>query len=110
MRDGSSLISGTTRFPLFEGQGRQAGRWEAIEPFPASGTWDGRVQFTDDVVTQVDLCEHSHDSQSEAEQCAQTLAARLNADLMSSGCPGDPTGRSPRRTRSRRSAFLRPAS
>jgi len=110
MRDGSSSISGATHFLIFGGKGHRVGRWEAIEPFASSGTWDGRVQFIDDAVTQVDLCEHSHESQAEAEQCAQGLAARLNARPMSSGCVNDPTGRSRRRPRSRRGAFLRPAS
>jgi hypothetical protein len=94
MCDGSLPVSGGTRFLILGGRGGQVGRWAAIEPFASSGTWDGRVQFTDDNVTQVDLCEHSHESPAEAEQCAQSLAARLNARLMASGCVEDSTGRS----------------
>lgn len=90
MQDGSSFASGTTSLRVCEA-GYQVGRWEAIEPFASSGTWEGRVQLTDDVCTQVDLCGHLHDSQPEASHCAQRLAARLNAGSTAPGYLGDPT-------------------
>ena len=59
-------------------------RWEAIAPYAWPGTWEGRVQATDGHTTKIELCGHLHESRAEAGQCAQSLAARLNAKLMPS--------------------------
>jgi hypothetical protein len=42
------------------------------------------VQTTDGHATKIDVCGHLHESRAEAEQCAQSLAAWLNARLMPS--------------------------
>ena len=59
-------------------------RWEATAPYEWSGAWEGRLQIGCGYGTKTEVCGHLHGSSSEAERCAQDLAARLNSKLMPS--------------------------
>jgi hypothetical protein len=70
-------------------------RWEATTPCEWSGAWEGRLQIATDYDTKTDVCGHLHGSSTEAERCAQKLAAFLNSKLMpfdsriTNGMPSD---------------------
>jgi hypothetical protein len=57
-------------------------RWTAAPPCEWSGAWEGRLQIVYGHDRKTDVCGHAHGSSTEAERCAQELAARLNAVLM----------------------------
>jgi hypothetical protein len=57
-------------------------RWEATPPHEWSGAWEGRLQIACGYGTKIDVCGHLHGSATEAERCAQELAARLNSTSM----------------------------
>ena len=59
-------------------------RWEATPPYEWSYAWEGRLQIACGHDTKTDVCGHLHGSSTEAERCAQELAARLNSKLMHS--------------------------
>jgi hypothetical protein len=57
-------------------------RWGATPPYEWSGAWEGRLQIACGYGTKTDICGHLHGSSTEAERCAQELAARLNSKPM----------------------------
>jgi hypothetical protein len=57
-------------------------RWEATPPHEWSGAWEGRLQIGCGYGTKTEVCGHLHGSSTEAERCAQMLAAHLNSKLM----------------------------
>ena len=57
-------------------------RWGATPPYEWSGAWEGRLQIACGYGTKTDVCGHLHGSSTEAERCAQVLAARLNSKPM----------------------------
>ena len=57
-------------------------RWEATPPYEWSGAWEGRLQIGCGYSTKTEVCGHLHGSSTEAERCAQKLAAYLNSKLM----------------------------
>ena len=59
-------------------------RGETTAPGTLPDAREGRVQITDDAVTQSYLCGHLHESREEAERCTENLAARLNSKPMPS--------------------------
>jgi hypothetical protein len=60
-------------------------RWKAVPPHEWSGAWEGRLQISCGYDTKTEVCGHLHRSSTEAEQCAQELAAHLNSKLTPSG-------------------------
>jgi hypothetical protein len=57
-------------------------RWEATPPYEWWGAWEGRLQIACGYGTKARVCGHLHGSSTEAERCAQELAAQLNSRLM----------------------------
>jgi hypothetical protein len=53
--------------------------WEATPPYEWSGAWEGRLQIACGYNKKTEVCGHLHGSSTEAERCAQKLAAYLNS-------------------------------
>ncbi len=60
-------------------------RWRAGPPHEWSGAWEGRLWIVYEYETIRDVCGHLHGSPTEAERCAQEVAARRNVMLMPVG-------------------------
>lgn len=59
-------------------------RWKATPPHEWSSAWEGRLQIVYGYDKKTDVCGHLHGSSTQAERCAQELAAHLNSVLMPS--------------------------
>lgn len=59
-------------------------RRERTVPDTLPGAGEGRTQIADRAIAKRYLCGHLHESQDEAERCAEILAARLGSRLMPS--------------------------
>jgi len=73
--------------PRKRGRGRkrcEVKRRGKTAPDTSPDAREGRAQIDDGSVTQSYLCGHVHESQDEAERCAEALAARLSSKPMPS--------------------------
>ena len=59
-------------------------RWQGTGPDSLRDAREGPVQVADSTTTRRYLCGHLHESQDEAERCAENLAAQLSSRPMPS--------------------------
>jgi hypothetical protein len=59
-------------------------RWERTVPDTLPDAREARVQIADRAIIRRYLCGHLHESQDEAERCAEILTARLSSKPMPS--------------------------